>query len=99
MESRGQAVRIVRGPRIAAHRIWAGIAVLAWIACGCSQSEQPQPIAETFEAALVDTSADFSHLRYASGELSLNDRCPVRRDRLNPKVRPLFVNGKPTGFC
>ena len=77
--------------------LWIGAVVL--IASGCGGTQPPQPIEETFEAALVDTSADFSHLLYANGETSLNDRCPIRRNKLNPKVRPLFVNGKPLGFC
>jgi hypothetical protein len=77
--------------------IWLGALVLGL--AGCGQAETPQAIEETFESALVDTTVDYSHLQYATGELSLNDRCPIRRDRLNPKVRPLFVNGKPLGFC
>lgn len=78
---------------------WIGLGVLVLVWFGCAESEPPQPIEETFASVLVDTSADYSHLRYASGELSINDRCPIRRNKLNPKVRPLFVNGKPMGFC
>jgi hypothetical protein len=36
---------------------------------------------------------------FEDGQLSVNDRCPVRRTKLNPNVRPVWVNGHPVGFC
>ena len=36
---------------------------------------------------------------FADGQVSLNDRCAVRKVRLNDKMPPLYVNGKPVGFC
>jgi hypothetical protein len=33
------------------------------------------------------------------GQVSLNDRCAVRQVRLNPKMPPAYVNGRPVGFC
>jgi len=38
-------------------------------------------------------------LKYADSLTSLNDRCAVARNKLNPKVRPVYVNGQPIGFC
>lgn len=38
-------------------------------------------------------------LKYADSLVSLNDRCIVRKVKLNPKVRPVYVNGHPVGFC
>ena len=39
-------------------------------------------------------------LRYlADGLVTLNDRCPVRKVRLNPKMNAAYVNGFPVGFC
>ena len=38
-------------------------------------------------------------IRYPDGELSLNDRCPVRRNKLNLRMPPVYVNGRPIGFC
>lgn len=38
-------------------------------------------------------------LRYADSLTSLNDRCAVSHAKLNPKVRPVYVNGQPIGFC
>ncbi|MEK7315874.1 MAG: hypothetical protein AAB011_06820 [Candidatus Eisenbacteria bacterium] len=36
---------------------------------------------------------------YADSLLSLNDRCIVRGGALNPGYKPVYVNGKPIGFC
>jgi hypothetical protein len=41
----------------------------------------------------------YPRLRYADGQISLNDRCPVRHAKLNPRMAPVYVNGKPIGFC
>ena len=42
---------------------------------------------------------EFPHLVMSGGELTVNDLCPVRRRRLSTSIQPLFVNGKPIGFC
>jgi hypothetical protein len=42
---------------------------------------------------------DFPKLRWTEGGLSPNDRCPNRRVKLNPKIAPVWVNGRPIGFC
>jgi len=39
-------------------------------------------------------------LRYfADGKETLNDRCPVRKVKLNPMMGASYVNGQPVGFC
>jgi hypothetical protein len=45
--------------------------------------------------------ADPAHpkLRYADSLTTPNDRCIVSHAKLNPKVRPAYVNGTPIGFC
>ena len=45
--------------------------------------------------------ADLEHpkIRYADSTLSLNDRCPVRTGKLSTTYKPVYVNGKPIGFC
>jgi YHS domain-containing protein len=73
---------------------------MAMAITGCSETEEPpQAIEESFESVLADPEAEFSPLQYADGTFTLNDRCPISRDKLNPKVRPLFVNQEPVGFC
>ena len=44
----------------------------------------------------VDT---FPLLRFADGQVSLNDRCMVRQTKLNAKMPPVYVSGHPVGFC
>ena len=54
------------------------------------------------EGVVVLPSADplRYHLRYADGQVSLNDACAIRlENRLNPKIPPVYVNGQPIGFC
>jgi hypothetical protein len=41
----------------------------------------------------------FPRLKYGDSLVSANDRCMVRGSKLNPRVRPLYVNGRPVGFC
>jgi len=45
--------------------------------------------------------ADPAHprIRYADSLDSPNDRCIVAGNKLNLKVRPVYVNGVPIGFC
>ena len=31
--------------------------------------------------------------------VTLNDRCAVRQNKLNSRMRPVYVNGIPIGFC
>jgi len=38
-------------------------------------------------------------IRYADSLDSPNDRCIVAGNRLNLKIRPVYVNGTPIGFC
>jgi hypothetical protein len=38
-------------------------------------------------------------VRYADSLVSLNDRCIVAGNKLNLKVRPVYVSGAPIGFC
>lgn len=47
------------------------------------------------------TTKDPEHPRvqYTDSLLSLNDRCIVRQGMLNPIFKPVYVNGKPIGFC
>jgi hypothetical protein len=38
-------------------------------------------------------------VKYADSLVSLNDRCIVRQGGLNPAFKPVYVNGRPIGFC
>lgn len=51
-------------------------------------------------ADFVNEADSLPRLKYRhDGQVTLNDRCPVRRVRLNPKMTPAYVNGHPVGFC
>ncbi|MBK7143169.1 MAG: hypothetical protein IPH75_13930 [bacterium] len=67
--------------------------------CGQQQQAQPQLLDDIGIAAFTDSTLDFPPMQYANGQLTINDRCPVRKVPLNRRLSPLFVNGKPLGFC
>ena len=41
----------------------------------------------------------FPRLVFADADVSANDRCPVKKNKLNRRMDPVFVNGEPVGFC
>ncbi len=43
--------------------------------------------------------AEHPRVQYADSLVSLNDRCIVRQNKLNTRIPPVYVNGKPIGFC
>ncbi len=42
---------------------------------------------------------EFPRIRYAVTTVSVNDRCPVTKSKLNRRLDPLRVNGRAIGFC
>ncbi len=69
--------------------------MLAGMLCGVlAACSQPPP--HDYVAADGQT---FPRVLYADGDISHNDRCPVRKNKLNRHMDPLFVNGEPVGFC
>ena len=42
---------------------------------------------------------DFPKIKYSDSLVSVNDRCIVKQTKLNLKVRPVYVNWRPIGFC
>lgn len=51
------------------------------------------------EVSYVQKGDSLPRIRFADGLVSLNDRCPVRKAKLNLKMPPVYVNGRPVGFC
>lgn len=71
-----------------------GVAVLA----ACSRKDKTPESMVLGE--FVEAQDSFPHIRYFDGaQVSINDRCPVRKTKLNPKMPPVYVNGEPVGFC
>lgn len=59
------------------------------LACGDAGVPEPEPRPESFAPVrFVDRGLE-----------SINDRCPVRHDPLSKAVDPVYVNGRPLGFC
>ena len=51
-------------------------------------------------AEVISPEDSFPRLRYFdSKQVTINDRCAVRKSRLNPKMPAVYVNGQPVGFC
>jgi hypothetical protein len=51
-------------------------------------------------AEYVSPTDSLPRLRYlADGQVTINDRCPVRKVKLNPRMHAAYVNGRPVGFC
>jgi len=67
--------------------------------CGAETAGRSPEAGPADTVAYLDPGSEFPRLLYDHGVASLNDRCPVRRAKLNPKVPPTFVNGRPIGFC
>jgi len=70
-------------------------------------AQTPQPKSSGMAASdymvmgeYINPQDSLPHLRYFDGDqASLNDRCAVRKVKLNPKMPPIYVNGQPIGFC
>ncbi len=57
------------------------------------------PPANMDRIRFVPPDAALPRLRWPDGSTSINDRCPVSKTRLARDILPLYVNGKPVGFC
>jgi len=55
--------------------------------------EEPAPVAPP------PNPADLKPITYSDGVTSTNDRCPIRKGKLNTKIEPVWVNQHPVGFC
>lgn len=78
-------------------------AFILWAAAAQGQnqtaSDHPQLAAPPL-AVFVTPTDSLPHLRFlADGLVTLNDRCPVRKVKLNPRMQAAYVNGRPIGFC
>lgn len=75
-----------------------GAAVLA--AAGCAKPGPLAPEATVLgPAQYADPTVEKPKIRWGAGPTSLNDRCIVRKSKLNLRMPPIFVNGQPIGFC
>lgn len=80
--------------------VLAGTATAAEESAAKPAADEMMPMASEPFAEFVAPEDSLPHLRYlADGLVTLNDRCPVRKVRLNPRMGASYVNGRPVGFC
>jgi hypothetical protein len=72
------------------------ITLLIFVGCG---QEKARLVENSGTVAYVDSTMEYPHLKYADGQVSLNDKCMIRLNKLSPKMPPIYVNGRPVGFC
>ncbi len=76
------------------------VMVLGGALVGCSGDTLPRVVEDTGAVEFVDSEVDtLPRVRFADGQVSVNDRCMVRGVKLNRRMPPMYVNGQPVGFC
>jgi len=55
--------------------------------------------AATAQVTVPTQDPQHPRIRYADSLVSMNDRCMVRGGTLNPLFPPVYINGRPVGFC
>ena len=66
---------------------------------GGDQTEWAQGIRIGLPAFVRGNNPERPRIMYRDSLTSINDICPVRKARLDPDRKPVYVNGKPVGFC
>jgi hypothetical protein len=69
---------------------------LTLAACGGRPTELVPPLGK---AELADMTSEHPRLEFTDGTVSANDCCPVTKRKLNVAFPPVYVNGRPIGFC
>jgi hypothetical protein len=103
-EGRPKVHNVLQTNRLIAQGYVAGALLLA---IGCEGEAKKDNAAEVRDAKAYVAFAEFVNpedslprLRYLDdGLVSVNERCAVRKVRLNPNMPPAYVNGRPIGFC
>jgi hypothetical protein len=81
-----------------------GIVAFALLRGGPAPAPANAAAPETIHVALdgahyIDEGDTLPRIQYADGSVTLNDRCMVKKNKLNLRLPPVFVNGHPIGFC
>ena len=78
--------------------ILVAITAIGWFGA-CAERQEPQLVPAIMKVDFADTDTLFPRLRFGDGQISLNDRCIVTQKKLNRRLPPIYVNGRPIGFC
>jgi len=66
----------------------------------CGDESRPSTVLPVTTGEFVAGVEDsFPRVHYERAGTTLNDRCMVRRVKLNRKMPPMYVNNLPVGFC
>lgn len=84
---------------LALHGVLGLLATVVLLLPGCGREDEVRLVAELACPVYDDSTSRMPRLLYEDGSRTLNDRCMVRPARLNPKIRAIYVNGRPVGFC
>ena len=77
-----------------------GTGVALALLAGCAEPpKKTAPMPALGVAHFENPAEEKPRIRWGDDPLSLNDRCIVRKVKLNLRMPPIFVNGKPIGFC
>ncbi|HEU4723772.1 MAG TPA: hypothetical protein VFU59_00600 [Candidatus Eisenbacteria bacterium] len=72
-------------------------AIGALLLASAALSLAATPSAAQHYVAAADTA--FPRIKYPDSLVSANERCMVALQKLSRRVRPVYVNGVPMGFC
>lgn len=77
------------------------VAAVAALSCSKKADSPAESVAYAVFGEYVQAAEDsFPQIRYfESGLVSENDRCAVRKVKMNVKMPPVYVNGRAIGFC
>jgi hypothetical protein len=76
------------------------VAALGLVFLSRTRKEESRPREYMALGEYVNPEDSLPRVRYFDGDqVSLNDRCAVRKVKLNTKMPPVYVNGQPIGFC
>jgi hypothetical protein len=95
---------IARGGEVKVAR-WATLATVVVVAFATQGDAEPVkvPVGKTGETGKTEegqaAEVERHHIRYDDGTMTINDFCPVLQRPLGPVKSPIFVNGRPMGFC
>ncbi len=82
------------------NRSIAVLIAVAALACAKDEQATEPPRNLIVFGEYIQPEDSFPKIRYfEAGLVSPNDRCAVRKVRLNVKMPPVYVNGRPIGFC
>jgi len=79
------------------------IALACTVIAGCEAGEPLDPRARlpvpVAGATLENDNDELVRLAFPDGSKTENDRCIVTQMKLTPALPPVWVNGRPIGFC